>query len=389
MKIALIAPCPVPYAVGGAQRLWWGWADYMNAHTAHAVELLQIPSPEHDFFSVVRSYERFFNLNLDHFDRVVSGKYPAWMVQHRDHRVYMLHRLRGLYDTYGAQDAAASLPAHDDFSLSRDVLTLSAQARANTRADIAQLFTLVAQIDLHGGAERARYTFPGPLAKLVVQTLDGFALSTNRVASFAALSKTVRDRRDYFPVDAEVEVIYPPTAMPNTASGNAKHFLAASRFDGPKRMDLIISAFKKTTVDMPLKMIGEGPTLAACKALAQSDRRIEFLGFVPDQTLATLYSDALATLFVPQDEDYGLVTLESFTAARPVITATDSGGPCELVKHGYNGWVVEPTVAAVSGAITAAASDVTATLAKGRQGAVTASAITWAKLSDWTARAQP
>jgi tripartite-type tricarboxylate transporter receptor subunit TctC len=26
MKIAIVAPCPVPYVVGGAEKLWWGLA---------------------------------------------------------------------------------------------------------------------------------------------------------------------------------------------------------------------------------------------------------------------------------------------------------------------------------------------------------------------------
>ena len=39
-------------------------------------------------------------------------------------------------------------------------------------------------------------------------------------------------------------------------------------------------------------------------------------------------------VFAPFDEDFGYVTLESFLAHKPVITATDAGGPLEFVEDG-------------------------------------------------------
>ena len=99
MKIALIAPSGVPFVVGGAEKLWWGLSGYVNRHTGHAMELIKLPSPEHDFWSIAASYERWSLLDLSHFDAVISTKYPAWMVQHPNHVVYLQHTRRGLYDT--------------------------------------------------------------------------------------------------------------------------------------------------------------------------------------------------------------------------------------------------------------------------------------------------
>ena len=50
-------------------------------------------------------------------------------------------------------------------------------------------------------------------------------------------------------------------------------------------------------------------------------------------------ADALAVLYPPYDEDFGYVTLEAFLARKPVVTATDSGGPNEFVVDGVNGFV--------------------------------------------------
>ncbi len=51
--------------------------------------------------------------------------------------------------------------------------------------------------------------------------------------------------------------------------------------------------------------------------------------------------------FIPLDEDLGLVTIEAMTAGKPVLTTYDAGGPTEFVVVGSNGFVVEPTPAAL------------------------------------------
>ena len=100
MKIAIVAPSPVPFTVGGAENLFWGLQSYINEHTPHQCELIKVASPESNLEQLIDSYAKFSELELDHFDCVISTKYPAWMVRHRNHVCYMLHRLRGLYDTY-------------------------------------------------------------------------------------------------------------------------------------------------------------------------------------------------------------------------------------------------------------------------------------------------
>ena len=70
--------------------------------------------------------------------------------------------------------------------------------------------------------------------------------------------------------------------------------------------------------------------------------RVHFAGAVDDDTLIDLYAGALAVVFAPFDEDFGYVTLESFFAHKPVITANDAGGPLEFVEDGINGAVCDP-----------------------------------------------
>ena len=99
MKIAIVAPLPQPWMTGGAERLWQGLLEHLNHRTTHKADLVKLPSPEADFWSLMQSYERFSRLELTGFDAVIVGKYPAWMVEHPMKVCYMLQRLRGLYDS--------------------------------------------------------------------------------------------------------------------------------------------------------------------------------------------------------------------------------------------------------------------------------------------------
>ena len=100
-----------------------------------------------------------------------------------------------------------------------------------------------------------------------------------------------------------------------------------------------------------LKIAGEGPEAEKLKKLAEGDKRIEFLGFVPGKKLEELYSKALTVLFVPYDEDYGLITIEGMMSRKPVISTVDSGGPLEFITDGRTGYIVDPDPERIAGRI--------------------------------------
>ena len=102
MKVAVIAPSPVPFVLGGAERLVNGLVRAINELTPHDAELLKLPSREHNLPDLMATYRAFRALDVSHFDLVISTKYPSWMIDHPHHVVYMLHPLRGLYETYPA-----------------------------------------------------------------------------------------------------------------------------------------------------------------------------------------------------------------------------------------------------------------------------------------------
>ena len=60
---------------------------------------------------------------------------------------------------------------------------------------------------------------------------------------------------------------------------------------------------------------------------------------------------ALGVYYGPYDEDFGYVTLEAMSVARPVVATADSGGPLEFVREGVTGFVAAPKPRAIGAAL--------------------------------------
>ncbi len=345
MKVGIITPVAPGNVTGGAERLWQTLRRRL-IERGHDVELVAVPTPEATLAEVLDAYETFLRLDVSRFDVVVTGKYPAWMVRHPRHLVYLLHPLRGLYDTY--PDTLATDDGPDDDT---------ALANAGSAADLID----VARSLLERFPERA--AFPGPFARAAIHALDRIAFG--QVARFAAISEEVAGRDGYLPADQPVLVVHPESdlataclADPIGHPPSAGRFLAVSRLDPPKRIDLVLealAAFKDPNVE--LIIAGDGPDRARLEQLAEPDARVTFVGRVSDEELRSLYREATGVVFTPFHEDYGYIAAEAMSAGTPVVTTVDSGGPTELVEHGVNGMLVRPDPQAIAGAMAHLAHD--------------------------------
>jgi glycosyltransferase involved in cell wall biosynthesis len=382
MNIGIIAPCAVPFVVGGAENLYWGLENYINTHTTHAADIIKLPSPENDFWSLMGSYRQFSALDLSGFDSVLSCKYPTWMVRHPRHLVYLQHKLRGLYDTY-AGSLEAPKQATDHIGIRR-ILDAADRLASGKDDEPARLFDAVETVAYREDAdEMAAVAFPGPIARCVIHALDDYAMASRHIHKYAAISQEVAKRQDYFPEKARVQVRHHPTGMSISPGKQGDYLFTASRLDGPKRIALLIEAMRYVTADITLKIAGTGPEEAMLKQKAAQDERIEMLGYVADWELERLYANALGVLFVPFKEDYGLITLEAMLAGKPVITTSDSGGPTELISTTVNGWITEPQPRAIAVAIDELADDRARAHAMGKKALQRARAVSWAPLVDW------
>lgn len=171
--------------------------------------------------------------------------------------------------------------------------------------------------------------------------------AAQRVDGWIANSAYVAQRiKKYY--RAEATVINPPVNVQSftTSEKLGDYYVFFSRLIDYKRPDLVIEAFNK--LGKRLLVLGRGPELERLRAMAGPN--IEFLGFVSDEKLREVFSQALALIF-PAEEDFGIVPVEAMAAGRPVI-AYQAGGTTEVVLPGKTGeFFTEQSVEAIIAAV--------------------------------------
>jgi len=155
-----------------------------------------------------------------------------------------------------------------------------------------------------------------------------------------ANSKHVRQRIKHF-LNQEAVVVYPPCDTKRFVwQGQDDYFLSVGRLDPLKRIDLIIKAFLK----MPEKRLiitSGGKEYKRLRRLAKNAAHITFTHWVNEQELAHLVGNAIAVIYVPKDEDFGMSAVESMAAGKPVIGVAE-GGLLETIIPGETGWLIQP-----------------------------------------------
>lgn len=150
---------------------------------------------------------------------------------------------------------------------------------------------------------------------------------------YLTTSQTVQQRiTKYFKRNSTV--IYPGVDTKKfTPNQNKieKYFLVVSRLVSYKKIDVAIRACQK--LNQNLIIVGSGRQSQYLKSI--STPNTQFLGSVSEEKLISLYQNCLA-LICPQEEDFGLTSLEVQACGRPVI-AYDGGGIAETVVHNQTG----------------------------------------------------
>lgn len=179
---------------------------------------------------------------------------------------------------------------------------------------------------------------------------------------------------------ARIPALPPPA--PTAPSAAALAFLSLNRFERKKELGLALRALAamRPAARARARLVVAGgydervrenveyyAELVALAAQLGVESQVEFRRSVDDAERARLMSEALAVVYTPAHEHFGIVPLEAMAAARCVIAA-DSGGPLETIAHGETGWLCVPTAAAFGAALERCVDEPDAAVRMGRAG---------------------
>jgi glycosyltransferase involved in cell wall biosynthesis len=335
IRTVVVCEAQVPFVEGGAEIHVRSLVAQLKAR-GFLVERVALPFkwyPKQEILAHAAAW-RMIDLSESNgrpIDLVIGTKFPSYFVRHPNKVAWLIHQYRAAYELCGTP--------YSDFD--------------HTEGDVGLRASLIDLDTKMLGECRRLFTNAGNTA--------------GRLAKFNGLT---------------AEPLYhPPHLASRLRTGEyGDYVLSVGRLESVKRADLLIKAMAH--VDRPLSLVlaGDGTERQNLEALAGRlgvGDRVRFLGAVPDDQLIELYADAAVVAYVPFDEDFGYVTLESFLSAKPVVTLRDSGGPLEFVEDGVNGAVVESTPETLAEAINRYAGDKLLAASHGAAGRARAAAVTW------------
>jgi glycosyltransferase involved in cell wall biosynthesis len=296
MRIA-IASVQVPFITGGAQLLTRGLLEACRA-AGHETEVVTAPFrffPDHAVRRSMDNWEAedFEQLNGYTPDLVLCVQFPAYYLRHPRKVVWLIHQHRSVYDLW---DPAA--PHEPETLLLRECIVEKDTLHLKEASGV---FTIAQNVS----ARLKRY---------------------NGIGSRA--------------------LYHPPRLADRLYSRPAEPYIFfPSRLETLKRQSLLIRAMQYVESGVAAIIGGVGGQMPQYQRLIEElglGQRVRLVGSLSEEELLAYYACCLGVFFGPQDEDYGLVTLEAMLARKPVITCRDSGGPLEFVRHDETGFVVEP-----------------------------------------------
>lgn len=154
-------------------------------------------------------------------------------------------------------------------------------------------------------------------------------VAAQRPDKMIAISSEVKNRiKKYYGRDSEV--IFPPVRDLNKNKEfleSRNYYLVVSRLVPYKRVDLAVDAFNR--LKLPLVIVGSGSEYLKLRLMAK--KNIKFAGQVSEEELIEYYKGAKA-LIMPQEEEFGIVSIEAQFFGVPVI-AFKKGGSLDTVAE--------------------------------------------------------
>lgn len=189
------------------------------------------------------------------------------------------------------------------------------------------------------------------IAKIFDHQAKAYIRQLDRVDTIFTNSQNTHDRLLHF-CSKESEILYPPTDtskfIPKKMSDAplaqipfSEYYLSFSRLSPPKRVDLVVDAF----IEMPDKNLvftygkndpQKDEILAKCAGV----KNIFPMPAPSDADFIRLVQGAIANIYIPVDEDFGMSPVESMACGVPVIGVAE-GGLLETVIEWKTGKLID------------------------------------------------
>lgn len=123
---------------------------------------------------------------------------------------------------------------------------------------------------------------------------------------------------------------------------NKWYYISFSRLTHAKRIDVIIRTFQKIPDKKVLILYGENDSQKdEFIKMGEGYPNIIFHSLKNNENLPIILSGALASICVSENEDFGMVAIESMASGVPVI-AVDEWGYRESIIHDQTGFLIHP-----------------------------------------------
>jgi glycosyltransferase involved in cell wall biosynthesis len=181
----------------------------------------------------------------------------------------------------------------------------------------------------------------GDMMKTVQRML--YQQTTTYADAWICNSEIVRRRLNMY-WDKDSQVIHPPvnTEMADPRAEAEDYIFRVGRLASNKRIPLL----RRVAEEIDTELIVAGTGECKNELLAGAPENLTYVGYVDESTKFEYMSRATATLFLGENEDFGIVPIESMAAGTPVV-GPNEGYTKHQIKHGENGYLTSPTVADV------------------------------------------
>ncbi len=165
-----------------------------------------------------------------------------------------------------------------------------------------------------------------------------------QVTLFYTLSEFARQKLISAGLPEDRLLVKPNFTAPDVrvGTGAGGYAVYVGRLSPEKGLPTLLSAWSQLDLNLPLKIVGDGPDARLVQQAAAQDPRIEWLGSRSIPDMLEIVADAQCLIFPSiWYETFGRTIIEAFSVGTPVIVSR-MGAMAELVDEHRNGLLFTP-----------------------------------------------